>query len=575
MISTFKTIFRYNWEYKKSVIVNIFFVFLTALLSTVGNITYKYLIDELGASTLNSVIAILGIYLIINLSTDVFNTMSYYTLDKFLIPAIKNLRIDIFKHLHDLDVSFHENKQSGALISRIKRGDGAYFMINHDLMFALRLILKFLFFGITVAFVRIEFVLILIGTIVVDVIATYFLLKYNLKTRVAFNKEEDKITHVIVDNMINYDTVKYFAREEYEQNRIRTRYIPWINEIWNYSYSFRAIDITTGFISAIGGVLLMLLAIVYNYNGTITTGELVMTIGFIGSIFPGFQAIIYRLRSVIKSYVDLEKYVSILDYDILVKESLNANSLVIQNGNITFDNVSFKYEKRETIFTNFDLQIKSGESVAFVGESGAGKTTLTKLLLRFYDIQNGKIFIDGQDISKVTKKSLRESIGVVPQEPILFNDTINYNLGYGIDSPSLKAIKEAAKFANLSTFIESLPEKYDTLVGERGIKLSGGQKQRLAIARMFLASPPIIIFDEATSQLDSNSEKLIQDAFWKLAKNRTTLIIAHRLSTVMRADRIVVLDNGQIVQQGTHKELADIPGVYKTLWDIQKGDFVL
>jgi len=576
MFNIFKIVFKYNWKYKWSVILCLTFVIISAGLSSSLNIIYKYLIDGLDTISLKSAISLLAIYIIVEVSIDVVNMVSYYAVDSFTLPAGRNLRTGVFKKLHDLDISFHENKQSGKLISRIKRGDGAFFSMNHDFIFGIfRAFLRFLFFGITFTFIKIEFSLVIFVVILMDLFVTYFLIKYNLKARAKFNKEEDNITHIVVDNMINYDTVKYFAREEYEQSRLNSRYKIWMSAVWGYVASFRLIDIVTGILSISGSGILIYMAIIYHQKDLMTTGDVVMTISFVVSVFPEFRNIIHRLRSVIKNYVDLEKYISILNYKITVKELPNAKSLKVRQGSIKFENVKFSYLNRETIFPKFDLQIKSGESIAFVGESGAGKTTLTKLLLRFYDIQKGKILIDGQDITKVTKKSLRESIGVVPQEPILFNDTISYNLGYGIDNPSLKAIKEAAKFANLSTFIESLPKKYNTLVGERGIKLSGGQKQRLAIARMFLASPPIIIFDEATSQLDSKSEQLIQDAFWKLAKNRTTLIIAHRLSTVMRADRIIVLDNGQIVQQGTHTKLSQQNGVYKTLWDIQKGDFVL
>ena len=234
----------------------------------------------------------------------------------------------------------------------------------------------------------------------------------------------------------------------------------------------------------------------------------------------------------------------------------------------------FNYNEREDVLKDINLNIEPGQSIAFVGESGAGKTTMTKLLLRFYDVKSGAIKLDGVDIREITKQSLRQNIGLVPQEPVLFNDTIGYNITYPKDNVSQEQLEEAVKVANLHTFIESLPKKYDTLVGERGIKLSGGQKQRLAIARAFIADPKIIIFDEATSQLDSKSEKLIQDSFWKLVENKTTIIIAHRLSTVMKADRIVVIDNGEISQQGTHQELIEHKGIYQSLWKLQSGDIL-
>ena len=238
--------------------------------------------------------------------------------------------------------------------------------------------------------------------------------------------------------------------------------------------------------------------------------------------------------------------------------------------------MDFNYQNRSKILQDFNLKIAAGESLALVGHSGAGKSTIVKLLLRFYDVSGGKITIDGVDIRDATKESLRKNIGVVPQEPVLFNDSIGFNIGYGKDQVTLTEIKQAAKIANLDQFIETLPQKYHTIVGERGIKLSGGQKQRLAIARMFLANPPIIIFDEATSQLDSESEKSIQEAFWKIAQDKTTIIIAHRLSTVMRSDRIIVLQDGKIMEQGSHTELIKKEkGIYQHFWDLQKGGFLL
>ena len=255
-----------------------------------------------------------------------------------------------------------------------------------------------------------------------------------------------------------------------------------------------------------------------------------------------------------------------------VTDAPNPDELPLVQGEIKFENVGFFYRKNVEVIHGLDLTIKPNESVALVGVSGAGKSTLVKLLLRFYDVTSGSIKLDGHDIRDLSKATLRSAIGIVPQEPILFNETIGYNISYPKPGLDMDTMREAARMANLDTFIESLPEKYDTEVGERGIKLSGGQKQRLAIARIFVADCPVMIFDEATSQLDSESEKLIQDALWKIAKDKTTIIIAHRLSTVMRADRIIVMENGGIAEVGTHQELiARAGGIYKKLWDMQRG----
>jgi ATP-binding cassette subfamily B protein len=313
----------------------------------------------------------------------------------------------------------------------------------------------------------------------------------------------------------------------------------------------------------------------YSLN-QITTGDIVLIITFIFRFYPQFFNLIFRLREVAKSYTDLEKYFEILDIYPDVKESENPKELLNTHGEIKFENVEFSYNNKTVVMSDLNLTIKDSESIALVGPSGAGKTTIVKLLLRFHDCTKGSISIDGIDIRDIKKSVLRRAIGMVPQEPVLFNDSIFYNISYPKDNATLEDVKLAAKAANLDNFIEKLPKKYDTQVGERGIKLSGGQKQRLAIARVFLANTPILIFDEATSQLDSVSEKLIQDSLWKIAKSKTTIIIAHRLSTVMRADRIIVLDEGKIIEEGTHKDLiSKDEGLYKKLWNMQRGGLLL
>lgn len=305
--------------------------------------------------------------------------------------------------------------------------------------------------------------------------------------------------------------------------------------------------------------------------GRIGAGDFVMIATFMTGVYYQFFWLLYRLRDIAKNYVDIQRYFSILDEKIMVEDPTNPLRIRKIIGEVNFSHVDFQYpDGGESVLKNFNLLVKPGESVAFVGRSGAGKTTIVKLLLRFYDISGGKVTIDGIDIRKFKKSQLRSYIGVVPQEPILFNNTIGFNIAYGRARVSQKEIAEAAKLANLDGFIQSLPLKYETQVGERGIKLSGGQKQRLAIARMILSNPRIIIFDEATSNLDSESEKLIQKALWKVAKGRTVLIIAHRLSTVRRAERIIVIDKGQIKETGDHADLLNKKdGLYQYFWRLQ------
>ena len=304
---------------------------------------------------------------------------------------------------------------------------------------------------------------------------------------------------------------------------------------------------------------------------TLTVGDFVLVTTFVGLFFSKLWELVFSLRDIAKTYADIKTYFELLDHKITVKDPSSPVKIGKVSGKINFKNVSFSYQNgTQGALKNFNLNINKGESVALVGKSGSGKTTLIKLLMRFFDTTSGTITIDGISIKDFSKDNLRSLMGVVPQEPILFNNSIAYNIGYGKDNATLGDIKVAANLANIDDFIESLKNKYDTQVGERGVKLSGGQKQRLAIARMILSNPDIIIFDEATSQLDSQSEKLIQDAFWKVREGKTTIIIAHRLSTVAKADRIVVMEEGGIKEVGTHAELLkNKDSLYKHFWDLQ------
>jgi len=330
-------------------------------------------------------------------------------------------------------------------------------------------------------------------------------------------------------------------------------------------------DISIGTVSNIGMFLIFWITITKLAKGQIGIGDFVMVASFMTGFYYIFFDLLWRLRNIARHYVDIKNYFAILDEEVLVKDPKNPENIKEVKGNIDFYNTTFNYgNSHSQILKNINLSIKAGESVAFVGRSGAGKTTLIKLLLRFYDVSEGEILLDGVNIKNLAKSQLRSYVGVVPQEPILFNNTIGYNVAYGNDNATSKDIEKVTKMANLHDFIESLPEKYETPVGERGIKLSGGQKQRLAIARMLLSDPKIIVFDEATSNLDSESEKLIQKSLWRVAKNKTVLIIAHRFSTVRKVDRIIVLEDGEIAQIGNHEELiSDENGLYYYLWNLQ------
>ena len=536
---------------------------------------YRLFVEGIPDLNKSYLINLLFIFIGVRLSGVVFDILAFIIGDIILFEAAKNARLSIFKHVSDLDFSFHTNKSTGSLISAFKRGDGAFFSFFHDVHVRL--------FGVFIGFLVMVYFLIQLNPLIVGlvtasliltVVAAKFLVSNNVNKRKFFNQEEDKISGIITDNLINFETVKIFAKEFWENKRLSASFKPWTKALWGYGNSFRLIDGTMGLLINLSIFFVLYLSINQAINLRLNVGDFVLITGFLSNFYPKLWDLVWSTRDLAKNYADIEKYFGLLEHKEEVLDPINPIKKRAVEGEIEFKNVSHSYQGgTKNAVKNLSLKIKKGESIAFVGRSGSGKTTITKLLMRFFDPTRGKITIDGIDIKNFTKANLRGFFGVVPQEAVLFNNTISYNIGYGAKKNTKLEVVRATKMANLSDFIEKLPLKYETNVGERGIKLSGGQKQRLAIARMIMSKPDIIVFDEATSHLDSESEKLIQDAFWKYAQGKTTIIIAHRLSTIAKADRIVVMDKGEIVEIGTHKDLLNNKnGIYNKLWNIQKFD---
>src|SRR3990167_3752777 len=555
----------------------VFILMLTVVsaASIVGSLSpyfYKLFVDAIPQLDYPVLFRILIFYILARLLTTSLYTIAHYLGDVILVDAAAEARTKVFKILHDLDFAFHSSKSTGSLISAIKRGDGAFFGLFHVIHFRIldifvgMLVMVYFFSGIDwkiAAFVVLSFAISLpISRVTVGI---------NFRARKRFLEEEDNISGVITDNIIGFETVKLFSKEDWELRNLSKKFEDWKHMLWKFAHTYRIFDVSTALIMNISIFLIMLITLNLATNLKLTVGEFVLIIGFITSFYPRLFDLVWGIRDIAKDYADIEKYLKILGYKILIQDPKNPVKLESVAGEIEFADVSFKYEKDEKeAVKNINLRVRQGQSVAFVGSSGAGKTTMVKLLMRFFDVDEGKIAIDGVNIKNFTKSDLRSFMGVVPQEPILFNNTIGYNIAYGKEKAGKKEIIAAAKLANIHDFIVGLPKKYETQVGERGIKLSGGQKQRVAIARMILSDPEIIIFDEATSQLDSESERLIQDAFWKASKNKTTIIIAHRLSTVSRTDKIVVMENGRIVETGSHTELLRFKnGKYRHFLDLQ------
>lgn len=544
-------------------------VFATNILFALDPYFFKLFVDEIPNLNYKSLINILLIFVGIKTLAVIIDTLTGILGDYIVIDAAKRARVKIFKKVQDLDFAFHTNKSTGSLISSFKRGDGAFWSFFHDIQYRM-INVATNFMVMIFFFVNLDLgvTLIVTASLVLTIIASKFLIKNNVNKRKVFNDEDDKISGVITDNLINFETVKLFAKEKWEEKRLLTKFIPWTKAMWGYGNSFRWIDLTMGSIINVSIFTVLMFVISKAVKQEITVGDFVLITGFLTRFYPRLWEFLWGLRDLAKNYADIEKYFGLLDNEIEVKDPQKPILKNNVSGEIEFSNVSHSYkEGTKNALKDFSLHINKGESIAFVGRSGSGKTTITKLLMRFFDPEKGSIKIDGINIKNFKKSDLRNFFGVVPQDPILFNNTIGYNIEYGGNGMPLK---EASKLANISEFIEKLPKKYETNVGERGIKLSGGQKQRLAIARMIMSKPNVIIFDEATSSLDSESEKLIQEAFWEYAKDKTTIIIAHRLSTIQKADRIVVMDKGKIVEIGKHKDLIkNNDGIYSKLSKLQ------
>lgn len=565
----------YGFVVQKKLVFLVFLILLVLeyVLFALNPYFYKLFVDAIPSVNEPVLLDILTAFIAVRVCAVVIDLIVGWLGDYIIFAAATNARIKIFKKVQDLDFAFHTEKSTGSLISAFKRGDGAFFSLFHDIHYRIiSVVINFFVMFYFFATLNWSIVILTTGSLIATILVIKYLISNNVAKRKVFNLQEDEVSGIITDNLLSFETVKLFAKESWEENRLRTSFIPWMKALWGYGNSFRVIDGTMGTIINISIFLVLFLSIRQSVNLQLNVGEFVLVTGFISNFFPKLWDLVWGSRDLAKNYADIEKYFDLLEHDIQVKDPIKPLAVKKIDGVIEFKNVSHSYPGgTKNAVKNFNLKINQGESVAIIGKSGSGKTTITKLLMRFFDPVKGRITIDGIDIRKLNKSDLRGIFGVVPQEPILFNNTVGYNIAYGTEGKaSLRKIKDIARLANIDKFIEKLPKKYETNVGERGIKLSGGQKQRLAIARMIMSNPDIIIFDEATSHLDSESEKLIQESFWKEAKGKTTIIIAHRLSTIAMADRIVVMEKGEIKEIGTHKDLLENPeSLYSHFWNLQ------
>jgi ABC-type transport system involved in Fe-S cluster assembly fused permease/ATPase subunit len=573
---TIRTLLPYLWEFRWRVALALALLVLAKVANVAVPLMLKHIVDALDKPRPELVlpVAFLLGYGLLRFASTLFGELRDAVFAKVTQRAIRRVALKVFSHLHALPVRFHLERQTGGVSRDIERGTrGIGFLLNFMLFNILPTLVEIgLVAGILIVHYDIRFALIVLATLLVYVAFTLFVTEWRMVFRRTMNDMDSKANTRAIDSLLNYETVKYFGNEAFETRRYDESLQVWEKAAIRNQTSLAALNAGQSFIIAVGVTLLMFLAAQGVIEGTMTLGDLVLVNAYMIQIYLPLHFLGFVYREIKHSLADMEKMFGLLEVTPEIRDKPGAPELKVTRGEIRFEHVDFAYEPRRQILFDVSFVVPPGRTVAVVGHSGAGKSTLSRLLFRFYDVTGGRILIDGQDIRDVTQKSLRAAIGIVPQDTVLFNDTIYYNIAYGRPDASREEVIAAAKAAHIHDFIESLPDKYDTLVGERGLKLSGGEKQRVAIARALLKNPRILIFDEATSALDSKSEKAIQAELRRIAENRTTLVIAHRLSTIVDADRILVMDHGRIVEAGTHRELLEANGLYAHMWALQQQE---
>ena len=516
-------------------------------------------------------LALIVSYGLVRISSTFFGELRNAIFSKVTQKAITQITLNTFKHLHSLSLQFHLGRQTGALSKFIDRGSkGINFLLTYMLFNVIPTIIEIFFVaGILAIIYGFKYAVVTLVTIGLYLAITFIVTQWRVKFRRQMNEADNAVSTKLVDSLLNFETVKYFNNEEHEFNRLRESLDKYESSSITNQYTLSYLNIAQSVV-IMTGITIMLILSAYDIKaGMISIGGFVVINAYMMQLYQPLYFFGTVIREIRQSLIDMENLFTLWDEKPNIKDSDHSIDLS-DKASIEFRNVSFDYDPKRTIIKDISFKVPNGKKVALVGPTGAGKSTISRLLFRFYDPKQGSVFINNQDIKDMSQISLRRLIGVVPQDTVLFNDTIYYNISYGDPKASQEEVYKSAKGADIHNFVMGLPDGYNTVVGERGLKLSGGEKQRVAIARAILKNPSIYFFDEATSALDSTTEKEIQKNLLAISKNKTTLVIAHRLSTAADADEIIVLEKGEITERGNHEKLLQMQGKYAEMWNKQK-----
>ena len=573
-----KLLLPYLFEFKARIFFALACLVLTKVASVYLPFILKDIVDILDKQQENRIylvpFALVGAYGLVRLTIVLFAEIRDTLFGRVTERAIRRIGLKVFQHLHKLDLDFHLNRQTGGLSRDIDRGTTGINFLMRFMVFniiptliEITMVVGILFFNY-----GIWFTLITLSSIVLYVAYSVYATDWRTRFIREANKADSSSNTRAIDSLLNYETVKYFTNEDFEAKSYDSQLANWEQAKMKNRLSLFALNGGQALIISCAMTAMLALAAYQVTHEKMTLGDFVLINAFMMQLFIPLNFLGFVYREIKGSLANIEQMFDLMLRKPKVEDSAEASELNLTQAEIKFEDVSFAYNVKRPIIKNISFTIKAGQKVAVVGESGSGKSTLVKLLFRFYDCDSGKIAVDGQDIRLVTQHSLRKNIGIVPQDTVLFNDTLFENVQYGAPEASAENVHNAFKLAHLSDFVSRLPEGVETIVGERGLKLSGGEKQRVAIARTILKNPKILVFDEATSSLDSQSEQAILRAIKEVAEHRTSLVIAHRLSTIVDADNIIVMQQGEIVEQGTHQHLITEKGHYYRMWQLQQSD---